>query len=49
MFDTFGASLNTNLMDYINYDDDLMMRARTSGEYDKIMQALKAKRLGFDL
>ena len=30
-------------MDYINYDDDLMMRARTSGEYDKVMQALKEK------
>jgi len=43
MFDTSGASLNTNLMDYTNYDDDLMMRARTSGEYDKVMQALKEK------
>ena len=30
-------------MDYTNYDDDLMMRARTSGEYDNIMQALSEK------
>ena len=31
------------MQDYTNYDDDLMMRARTSGEYDKVMQALKEK------
>jgi len=30
-------------MDYTNYDDGLMMRARTNGEYDKVMQALKQK------
>jgi len=30
-------------MNYINYNDDLMMRARTTGEYDKVMQALKQK------
>jgi len=31
------------MKDYTNYDDELMMRARTSGEYDKIMQALSKK------
>jgi len=31
------------MQDYTKYDDDLMMRARTSGEYDKIMQALQKK------